>query len=109
MSDGYNFEDEISRCIGETVTIFTTSGGESGEGFTGIVLSINCNFIRLITKVGPAPGCPLGNTCKECNYENTEDNNKDSGYSKRSDKLWSAGSVTDIPTSRIVAFVHNSI
>jgi len=108
MSDGYNLEDEISRCIGETVTIFTTSGGESGEGFTGIVLSINCNFIRLITQVGPAPGCPLGNTCKNCNHENNEDNNG-AGHCKKSDKVRGAGTVTDIPTCRIVAFVHNAI
>ena len=33
------------RYIGETVTIFTTSGGESGMGFTGVVISSNITLL----------------------------------------------------------------
>jgi hypothetical protein len=63
MANGFNFVNNLSRHIGQTVTIFTTSGGESGRGFTGILASVNCNFVRLITQIGPAPGCALGNCC----------------------------------------------
>jgi len=31
----------LSNYIGETVTIFTKSGGQSGAGFTGVILSVN--------------------------------------------------------------------
>ncbi|ABN51691.1 MAG TPA: hypothetical protein DEF39_07115 [Hungateiclostridium thermocellum] len=53
----------LSNYIGETVTIFTKSGGQSGAGFTGVILSVNDCFVRLITRIGPPPGCALGNAC----------------------------------------------
>ena len=99
MCEGRNFDEEMRRFIGETVTIFTTSGGESGEGFTGVVLSVSRNFVRLITQVGTAPGCPLGNSCgrhERCDRRND-------------DRRFRVGSVTDIPINRITAFVHNAI
>ena len=102
MSEGRNFEEEIRKYIGETVTIFTTSGGESGDGFTGVVLSVNRNFVRLISQIGTAPGCPLGSTCdnnEECKDKENNNNNR----------RFRVGSVTDIPISRIAAFVHNAI
>ncbi|WP_274601579.1 hypothetical protein [Clostridium rhizosphaerae] len=34
MSNGYDLVNDLARHIGQTVTIFTTSGGESGRGFT---------------------------------------------------------------------------
>ena len=60
---GGNFAALIANFIGETVTIFTSSGGQSGTGFTGVVLAVNECFVRLITRVGPPPGCTLGNAC----------------------------------------------
>ncbi|HCC07721.1 MAG TPA: hypothetical protein DEP72_06150 [Clostridiales bacterium] len=55
--------------IGETVTIFTESGGQSGCGFTGVVLKVNPCFVRLTTCIGPSPACALGNGCsKGYNY-----------------------------------------
>jgi hypothetical protein len=63
MANGFSFANDLARHIGQTVTIFTTSGGESGRGFTGILASVNCNFVRLVTQIGPAPGCALGNCC----------------------------------------------
>ena len=47
-----NFVEHLKRYIGETVTIFTTSGGQSGQGFTGVVLAVNDCFVRLITRIG---------------------------------------------------------
>ncbi len=55
--------DSMFRYIGQTVTIFTTSGGLSGSGFTGVLLSVDCNTVRLLADVGASPACPIGSTC----------------------------------------------
>jgi hypothetical protein len=60
---GGNFSALLANYIGETVTIFTSSGGQSGSGFTGVVLAVNNVFVRLLTRIGPPPGCSLGNAC----------------------------------------------
>lgn len=65
---GDSFGKLICKYVGETVTIFTKSGGQSGSGFTGVVLSVNDCFVRLITRIGPAPGCALGNACNRSGY-----------------------------------------
>lgn len=64
---GGNFSALLGKYIGETVTIFTSSGGQSGSGFTGVILSVNNVFVRLITRIGPPPGCSLGNACSNFN------------------------------------------
>lgn len=128
---GGNFADLLSNYIGETVTIFTRSGGQSGAGFTGVVLAVNECFVRLITRIGPPPGCALGNSCSNFNVGN--------GYGAGSGTggygggfagspiqpaseigalsaggwngypVYTVGSVTDIPISAIVSFVHNAV
>ena len=60
---GGNFVTLLAEYIGETVTIFTASGGQSGAGFTGVILSVSPCFVRLINRIGPPPGCSLGNAC----------------------------------------------
>jgi hypothetical protein len=82
MPDGFGLVGDLARHIGQTVTIFTTSGGESGEGFTGILASVNNRFVRLILQIGSAPGCALGNCCEEEREsdhfrENESDRNSD--------------------------------
>lgn len=44
--------ESMFRHIGQTVTIFTTSGGLSGSGFSGVLLSVDCNVVRLLADVG---------------------------------------------------------
>ncbi|MPW26086.1 hypothetical protein GC105_09810 [Alkalibaculum sp. M08DMB] len=104
--------------MGETVTIFTASGGESGSGFTGVVLSANETFVRLITRIGPAPGCALGNACTGFNtgrkcYSGRGSRNSVSGAASAGGwdglPVWNVGSVTDIPVRTIVSFVHNAV
>ena len=48
--DGYidNLVEGMFCYIGQTVTIFTTSGGLSGNGFTGVLISADCNVVRLL-------------------------------------------------------------
>lgn len=136
--DGYNFLDEMRNNIGQTVTIFTTSGGQSGRGFTGVLTMVNPSFVRLVTNLGPAPGCALGNCCERnfpgavgrvgddiCvdennyndqnvlgaqgnNYNNVQGTNL-GGQGRASCRANTLGSVVDIPVNRIASFVHNAV
>jgi hypothetical protein len=98
---GENFTALLANYIGETVTIFTASGGESGSGFTGVILAVNDVFVRLITTVGPPPGCALGNAC--CPGYGMP------GYGGGYGNVRSVGSVADIPLDRIAAVVSNAV
>lgn len=94
--------------IGETVTIFTTSGGASGCGFTGVLISVNSRFVRLVTEQGTPPSNPLAeNVCGDM------DNGRGPGGSPckggHEHRFRSTGSVCDIPVDRIVAFCHNAV
>jgi hypothetical protein len=128
---GGNFSALLANYIGETVTIFTSSGGQSGAGFTGVVLAVNDCFVRLISRIGPPPGCSLGNACTGFNVGGWYDDcNKSHGYGANAGygnvvpasfngavtaggwngyPVYTVGSVTDIPISQIVSFVHNAV
>lgn len=128
---GGNFAALLADYIGETVTIFTSSGGQSGAGFTGVVLAVNPVFVRLLTRIGPPPGCSLGNACTGFNVGNPHSGG---GYGMPGGcggcygagfpagapgamtaggwdnfPVYTVGSVTDIPISAIVSFVHNAV
>jgi hypothetical protein len=123
---------ELRRFIGETVTIFTTSGGESGRGFTGVLIGVTSDpVVRLLSAIGSAPSCVLGSCCDrhrgrhECDddFEDEEGLEEDERGGNRSRSrrrnnsrrnridcdLRSAGAIVDIPVDRIAAFVHNAI
>ncbi|MCM0650958.1 hypothetical protein NBE98_21605 [Clostridium swellfunianum] len=102
-----NFLNNLSRYIGQTVTIFTTSGGQSGSGFTGVLAMVNPSFVRLITQIGPAPGCALGSCC-DPNF-GIQGNNSPGGQGRASCQVNNLGSVVDIPVDRIASFVHNAV
>ena len=146
MSDGFGFGGApigagtgswdilLAKHIGETVTIFTSSGGESGSGFTGVLLSVNACFVRLLTRIGPPPGCSLGNACSDFNVGagpvyGSHGCGVTGGYAAGvpwpilpasingavtaggwdAKPVYTVGSVTDIPVSAIVSFVHNAV
>lgn len=145
MSDGVGFGGGLAglapswpvllaNWIGTTVTIFTSSGGESGSGFTGVLLSVNEIFVRLISRIGPPPGCSLGNACSGFAVGA-------GGYGAAAGScgggfgagfaggavgpgsingaamaggwdgfpVYTVGSVVDIPVAAIVSFVHNAV
>lgn len=106
-----NFMLHLSRYIGETVTIFVTSGGKSGLGFTGVILSVSSYYVRLITRIGPAPACPLGNTCtcvnEKANISEVELDHSENNKWTIVDNI--LGSITDIPIDKIAAFTHNTV
>ncbi len=108
-SHGKGLLEHICDFVGETVTIFTTSGGASGCGFTGVLISVNPCFVRLVTDQGTPPANPLAeNICGDM------DNGRGPGGpfcgKGGHEELYRAvGSVCDIPVDRIVAFCHNAV
>lgn len=115
--------ESLCRYIGQTVTIYTTSGGQSGCGFTGVLASVSENCIKLITDIGAAPSCPVGSTCAGCNglscgysgyggYGGNSGYGGYGGYGGNSGCCGSnnwLGSVTEIPICKIASFTHNAI
>ncbi|MDR1687791.1 MAG: hypothetical protein LBS21_04165 [Clostridiales bacterium] len=92
-----SFVDDMRKRIGQTVTIFTASGGISGSGFTGVLLSVDCNYVRLLCNIGAAPSCPIGSTC--------------SGRPSYSAPLTGnpLGAICVIPMCSIACFTHHAI
>jgi hypothetical protein len=100
---GGNLFEELLKHVGTTVTIYTTSGGESGCGVTGVLTKVTPCTVRIVTCLGPAPCCALGSPCKTrccppfrrgCNFD---------GF------VFNVGSVAEIPLDRIAFFVHNAV
>jgi len=101
---------DMSRFVGKTVTIFTTSGGLSGSGFTGVLACVDERVVKLITRIGAAPACPIGSTCVGfegrgfgggCGWGNN------CGFGGGFGGF--LGSVTEIPLCAIASFTHNAI
>jgi hypothetical protein len=116
MANGFGYGDNgnlfelLSDLVGETVTIYTTSGGDSGAGFTGVILAVNPCFVRLVTHIGPAPGCALGSCCGvPGGYGAGYGGGYGGGYGVSGGSVRTVGSVTDIPLDRIVAVVSNAV
>lgn len=57
---GSPLQRELCANIGNVVTVFTASGGCSGNGFTGVLAAANSNTCRLITSLPSAPSNPFG-------------------------------------------------
>ena len=118
-TQGASFVRHICEFVGETVTIFTTSGGASGCGFTGVVLSVNSCFCRLVTEQGMAPTNPLSeNICGDMDGNGLRTgfgpmgnaggrNCNGNGNGNGNGRV--VGSVVDIPIDRIAAFCHNAV
>lgn len=114
---GISLAKHICEFQGETVTIFTASGGVSGCGFTGVVLSVNPCFVRLVTEQGMAPTSPIAeNICPDlenglgrgCGGGGLGDLGSGSGKRPFPHQRL-VGSVCDIPIDKIVAFCHNAV
>ena len=96
--------DSLCDNIGKTVTIFTTSGGLSGSGFTGVLLSADREVVRLLCDVGAAPACPVGSACTGGFGPWGNERGADFGF-------WGnpLGAVAVIPLCAIACFTHNAI
>lgn len=107
---------DLANHLSETVTIYTTSGGVSGSGFTGVLINVTCDFARLLSDIGPAPACALGSCCDKkhhkCHSMEDEDdfNDDEEEENTRIDcRGRNVGAVVDIPIRSIAAFVHNTL
>jgi hypothetical protein len=104
----------LFRLIGETVTIYTTSGGESGRGFTGVLIGISGDpVVRLLSDIGPAPACALGSCCdkgKSRKHFDDDDDDDEVGQNRlQCGRIRNVGAIVDIPVNRIAAVVHNTL
>jgi hypothetical protein len=85
--------------IGRVITVFTQSGGCSGRGFTGLLVKVDCHFIKLTTSLPSAPRHPFGRNFDIDDFE--------FGSSRRSFERSRFGTSIVIPIRKIVSFVFN--
>ena len=85
---------ELRQNVGRVVTLFTTSGGCSGNGFTGLLADVDRNSCKLITSLPTAPRNPFG--VQSANNFHNHCNNQ-------------LGTVIVIPVNKICAAVYNEI
>lgn len=94
--------EELVRYIGQTVTVFTTSGGASSYGFTGVLLRVNFTFITLVNRFGPPPASPVSDVMYP-ERRGTRDCRGPEGT------VYGVGSLCEIPIDKIAAFSHYAI
>ncbi|MBE6823181.1 MAG: hypothetical protein E7518_08835 [Ruminococcaceae bacterium] len=86
---------DLKKNLGRVVTVFTSSGGCTGRGFTGLLVEANDEFIKLVTSLPSAPRHPLG---------------LDSANWLGSDSCTGRlGTSCVIPTNQIVCYAFNQI
>jgi hypothetical protein len=90
--NGESFLMSLARYISQTVTIYTVSGGQSGAGFTGVLLEVCRDHVRILTSAASPPAYSLG--------DSFEDNDE---------KPVNLGSIAEVPLSKIAAFIHNAV
>jgi len=95
--------DSLCDNIGRTVTIFTRSGGISGSGFTGVLLSADREVIRLLCDVGAPPACPVGSSCTNA-FGPMGEIGSNFGFFGNP-----MGAVAVIPLHAVACFTHNAI
>ncbi|MFP4698085.1 MAG: hypothetical protein ACLFMO_05195 [Eubacteriales bacterium] len=91
----------LKGLIGQTITIYTTSGGCSGSGFTGVLIYADECVVKLITRIGTPPACSLGSACCPPGPAPYRPYN--------CSPFLGLGSVTTIPTNRIASYVQNAV
>lgn len=94
---------------GRVVTIFTQSGGLSGSGFTGLLVSANRDFIKLISNLPAAPRSPFRNERRKgcCGRDRDDFFGNDFDFDRHRCNVF--GTVVVIPVNKIVSFVFNEI
>jgi len=107
--------EHMRRYLGETVTVYTESGGESGQGFTGVLALVTPRFVRLIVTIGTPPDDPfMYNEFFREYYRDFDEDDRESHHRRRyccprPRRFCGLGSIVDIPCRKIVAFVHNAV
>lgn len=94
--------EELMRYIGQTVTVFTTSGGATSYGFTGVLLRVNSSYITLANKFGAPPANPVSDVMY-LERRSSRD------YRSPDIPFYAVGSLCEIPIDKIAAFSHTAI
>ncbi len=96
--------DSLNENTGRVITVFTKSGGCSGRGFTGLLVKVDCRFIKLVTELPSAPRHPFG---KRFDREGSFGFGFDGGGCCCDRSRF--GTAIIIPIRDIVAFVFNEV
>lgn len=96
--------NDLFSNVGRLITVFTESGGASGNGFTGMLIEANCRYIKLITSLPSAPRNPFG-----IGVEPFESRERGFCGGGRRDHQCRFGTVLIIPVRQIVCYVFNQI
>jgi hypothetical protein len=91
--------ESLRNNTGRIITVFTQSGGCSGRGFTGLLASADCHFIKLISSFSSAPRHPFGRRF----------DNDDFGFGSNNRCCSRFGTFIVIPINKIVSFVFNEV
>jgi hypothetical protein len=94
--------DDLGGNTGRIITVFTKSGGCSGRGFTGLLVKVDCRFIKLITELPSAPRHPFGRRFDRDDFGFGFDGGRCCERSR-------FGTAIVIPIRDIVAFVFNEV
>jgi len=87
----------LAANVGRVVTVFCKCGGAAGCGFTGLLVKVDCDFIKLTTEIPCAPSHPFGEFINNGNARrNTCCGNQ-------------FGTSCIIPIDTIVSFVFNEL
>lgn len=57
--------NQLPALIGTPITVFVDSGGVSGKGFTGVLIEVLSDSIKLITSMPSAPNMRTKNSHKK--------------------------------------------
>jgi hypothetical protein len=90
----------LAANLGRMVTIFTKSGGCTGCGFTGLLVKVDCDFVKLTTELPCPPSNPFGPFNRCCDRHTNGRNHC------RNDEF---GTSCVIPVDAIVSFCFNEI
>lgn len=68
-NNSFSYWHQLPALIGKPITVFVDSGGISGGGFTGILIEVLSDSIKLITDIPSAP-----NIQKNCSHKKRRNN-----------------------------------
>ena len=108
-NDDNSAVESLRLNTGRVVTIFTQSGGLSGRGFTGLLVSANRDFIKLISNLPAAPRFPFRSERRRGCFGRDRDDfvGNDFDIDRRGCNMF--GTAVVIPVNKIVSFVFNEI
>ncbi|SKA83023.1 hypothetical protein SAMN05428976_105156 [Clostridium sp. USBA 49] len=86
------FIQSLFKYIGQTIIVYIVGNKDGDLGFTGVLLDIKKDYIKILSKAMTPPVIDLESECK------IEDIKKNS-----------LGIVINIPINKIAAFVHNAV